>query len=386
MFSGINFLSIFLIAESLGVSEFAHFALLHTVGLFIGGILVALIVDPLFILISSGKKLKSNRAIYLWFSVVLICLPVNYFIKDIDIESKIAEFLIIMYYAVIFSLYLLFRKLQFLKKNRKVGLYAAITYMIAVIVLLPVCLKQNSSYIFLFNVMAVLMIFPILVFFPYIIKDDELVLKKEDGDAISANDCFHSGKWLAISSILYWIATQAYVPILVSLDQDRTAGIMRLVQNLMMPLVQVVTLLSNKSVPKIARSNHPRNGMKNIKSVFFRSSLVYVILLASSAPWLLSNYYDEPVFDFLKFIVAIGCIQIFDSLKSSMCVYFNAINDTKSIFISRFLSIIVGLIPVLLVENQPFIEIYSFMLLAALCNWIFLEYLFYQNGKAIDEN
>ncbi|GJL63584.1 MAG: hypothetical protein NPIRA04_22380 [Nitrospirales bacterium] len=158
------------------------------------------------------------------------------------------------------------------------------------------------------------------------------------------------GKWLLLGSIPNWLSKIAFIPLLGALLGLSQAGAFRALQNLILPVQQVLVAIGLFFLPWLSKSKEKKSAVffqkssKNITWISLSIVLVYVIPLIlfgeEVLQWLYQNEYYQSVSFLLPLFVLVALLS---SITQAWGTMFKAMEWTYGIFLSKLIGALVTL-------------------------------------------
>lgn len=293
-FSASNFIFNVLLARWLPEAEYGAFSVSFVVYLFITGFHNAILLEPISVL-GTGKYasrlkqyLQAQYKIHFFFTLLLsvLTISITQLLYSLGIISTLL-YSAIQGAGVFLPLMLiiwLIRRIYYILGQPQVSFFVSLTY----------ALTLGLAAI-LFNRWIG---FQGHLFFPYLIYGAAslvaflfLILFQQDNQKqSSAHQCFSTrallseqwtfGRWLVLGNILYFIGNQIQfllVGLMLSLGES---GVFRAMQNVMLPMMQIITAISSFSLPNVSRSFGEKKPEKMQHTSF--GVMTVLVLLAGS--------------------------------------------------------------------------------------------------------
>jgi O-antigen/teichoic acid export membrane protein len=170
------------------------------------------------------------------------------------------------------------------------------------------------------------------------------------------------GRWLAASSVSYWLGAAAYLPLSAAIIGLDAAGAMRAIQALFQPLEQVIGSLGMLLVPAVAR-RRASGGVSVVRSLSYRIAGIYVAVAVSYAAllvpisdWALDQLYAGRYGDYQWMVPVLAMGSILASAASALVIGLNSVERTDAVFLGRaagaVASLVIG-IPLLVFWQLP---------------------------------
>ncbi|MEO8324591.1 MAG: oligosaccharide flippase family protein, partial [Nitrospirota bacterium] len=325
--SGAGFILHVLLARWLLLHDYGIFAMVYSVFLFLSGIHNALILEPMSVLASehNQEQLRDyiTHSIWLHFflSIALSSLLLLCGFGLIGLHNPMGEPLIGLAFAgPLILLFWLLRRACYLDGRAHLAMHASLLYSMFLFVgLWAIRITEVAS-----PLTALLMLgissMSASIFLVWLLRIDvRILLLGCSRTMLAALFLKHwtYGKWVVGSSFVHWAGTAGYVPLIGSLLGFSQAGALRAIQNLILPLQQILAGLANLWLPLNAKllveqgkESLKANLHKMISGTLVFSAVYLVLILAFSKPILTLLYgsgrYEG--FEWLNYYLAIFVI------------------------------------------------------------------------------
>ncbi len=293
LFSGSNFLLNIVLVRILQPEMYGAYVVMASVLLFVATVSSSLVLEPMLVIgqvYYKDKIVQYQRAVVLLqvliaLSIVIILSFFFVFIRIITHSTDIsfsgllfAIPFILLYYTLRFFCYtsgrtdIAFRVTALYTVAMFLGLFVAwfFTVISAVTVFLILGVSSGSISIVFFHFLKINFSF---TFFSQ--------NKKFIGDVAKRHWTY--GRWILGSNTFSWISNYAYALVLAASVGLGASGIYRALENLVLPIEQLLTLTGNFMIPQISRERS--RGRSYVYSMTFRIACVLVscVLLYGSA-------------------------------------------------------------------------------------------------------
>jgi O-antigen/teichoic acid export membrane protein len=156
------------------------------------------------------------------------------------------------------------------------------------------------------------------------------------------------GKWLVASALVYWLSGAVYLPLLGGIVGLEAAGALRAMQNLVLPLEQIIVALGLLFVPWVARGrterglDFARGASRKICAVYASLSLVYLCFIVAAGRRGIDLLYGADGYGHYAWILPwLALASLLASTGHGLVVGLNAAEQPRGIFWSRTSSALV---------------------------------------------
>jgi O-antigen/teichoic acid export membrane protein len=354
-YSATNFALTILFASWLPLDGFGRYVVVWTVSLFIEAIQISMIIDSLPAIVSRhGRRNRQRMDIAALWVIIGFSL-----VSSLFLAGAAAVFLVLSkpHYAVplfilalvnpLQRLYLFFRRLCYIRDRQPVAATAALAY--GAMSLAGVCLLWFFNAISVGSALVVLGLgsaAAILVIYSAGLIPT-VTIRPANVVWLAAN-IWSTGRWLAPASVISWLISWGVFPLVAIVSGPSSAGIVRALQNLLTPIVQVNSALNLAILPRVADkvadhgAPYARRFAMRTTTVFSMIGLAYCALILAAAPFVLPALYKKPEIAasaFLLWPLSLGIVCEATRIASSMSLL--ATRRTRVVFLARLASLTV---------------------------------------------
>lgn len=352
LISGAGFALHVLLARWLLPNDFGVFALVFSIFLFLSGLHNALILEPVSVLASSHNQEQLRdyiiHSIWLHFflSIGLSLLILICGFGLIWLQNPMGEPLIgLAFGGPLILLFWLLRRACYLDGRSQLAMHASLLYSLSLCINLWGMWKAGTpsplnAILILGTSSAVASIFLI-----WLLKIDVRILLFGCSRAVLTSlfsKHWTYGKWVVGSSFVHWAGTAGYVPLIGSLVGFSEAGTLRAIQNLILPLQQILAGLANLWLPLNAKllvehgkQSLKRNTHKMIIGTLIFSGLYILVIVIFSKPIIALLYgagrYDQ--FEWLNYYLAL--FAIIGVIAQGLSIALKALQRPDCVFYSQ---------------------------------------------------
>lgn len=350
--SGAGFILHILLARWLLPNDYGVFAVVFSIFLFLSSFHNALILEPMSVLTSSHEPVQLRDYIthsiwlHLFLSVALTILLLVSGFGLVFLHNQMGEPLIGLAFAgPLILLFWLLRRACYLDGRAQLALHASLLYSLFLFVgiwtmqqveavspltaILVLGISSAAASIVLIWLLGINV--KTLLFGSSRIVLASLFLKH-----------WGYGKWVVGSSFVHWAGTAGYVPLIGSLVGFSQAGALRAIQNLILPLQQILAGLANLWLPLNAKllieqgkESLRANLHRMIGGTLIFSALYLILVLAFSKPILTLLYglgrYDQ--FEWLNYYLAV--FVIIGVIGQALAIALKALQRPDCVFYSQ---------------------------------------------------
>lgn len=352
LISGAGFVLHIALARWLAQSEYGVFAIVFSIFLFLSGFHNALILEPMSVFSSSCNQLELRdyitQSIWLHFflsvglSIILLCSGVGLLL----LRNRMGEPLIgLAFSAPLILLFWLLRRACYLDGRAHLAMHASLFYALFLFVGLWAVQKwEVASPLTAIIVLGISSAAASLLLTGLLRINVKTLLVGCSRIVVAALLLKHwsYGRWVVGSSFVHWAGTAGYVPLIGSLIGFSQAGALRAIQNLILPLQQILAGLANLWLPLNARLLIERGKeslRNNLHKMIIGTLLLCIpyllIILFFSKPILTllfgSGRYDQ--FEWLNYYLVI--FAIIGAVGQGLSIALRALQRPDCIFYSQ---------------------------------------------------
>lgn len=358
-FSGTNFVLSILLARWLAPDLYGIFALSFAIYLFFSGIYNAIILEPISVFATSKyheqfhQYLSSQFAIHFIVTgilggfIICVALILNY----LNVwESILVKALFGVGVSLPFLLLLwLVRRVYYIIQSPSDALVS--TFIYSVSTLMGALILNSSIYrgnIFLWYVLigSASLLSSIPVFF-------SKKLKVFSEQAFSNWKTFFReqwlfGRWIVLATLLYSLGTQTQIFLTASFLGLHAAGAFKAVQNVMLPMFQIVAAVSTLMLPPISleygRKNYEEMRSKSLRvaGLLVFIAIGYEITLLFGAKHIDHFLYDAKYTDFVWLLPVIGLIPLLNAFQTGFSLILRSLQKPIYYIIDKSISAFIG--------------------------------------------
>ena len=352
VFSGTNFILNILLARWLQPHEYGSFVLALSIFLFISGFHNALILEPMNTVgvarFTYDARTYVGKTIWLHFALTLsvsILLLSASIILDIMGSSFAANLYSISTALPLILLLWLLRTTCYIKTEPYIALRGSAIYFL--LLSTGMLLLKKFNWLSPSNAFLITGFVSVIVSI-YLIKVlglnlNYVVLFKSSPkfrNILSAH--WRYGRWVSGSAAMHWLSGSVYLPMVGFIVGLSQLGALRAVQNLVLPLDQIMTAIGMLLLPWFAM-RFETNGKfwlkrRIIKVIcfFFSVSLLYIILMFFSGPRLITILYGDKYSIQYNWMIPYLCIIAFVGTKNQLLyIFLKTFQKPNVIFLSQ---------------------------------------------------
>ncbi len=357
LLSGANFLLGVFAARWLSQEEFGAFAVAFATYLFALGLNSALVTEPMRVLMwKRGEDPREYRRAVNWLQVIcslvagillaLVALVLHGF------DSPVWRPLLALAVFAPVTLGLYFLRLGCYLHGRarsavRISLIYAVTLLVGAAALRHFGTARADSIVLLMGVSALVAVLSVGT--PRLYQRASVRPRWTELQSV-IREHWHFGRWLAASSISYWLGAAAYLPLSAGLIGLDAAGAMRAVQALFQPLEQIIVSLGMLFLPAVAR-RRPSGGVpvvrllsRRISAIYVTVAATYVALLWPISGWVLNKLYAGRYDDHQWMVPVFGLSSMLACAAYGLVLGLNALERTDAVFFSRVAGAIASLV------------------------------------------
>jgi O-antigen/teichoic acid export membrane protein len=352
LISGAGFLLHILLARWLLINDYGVFAVVFSIFLFLSSFHNALILEPMSVLASehTPEQLRDyiTHSIWLHFflSVVLSILLLFSGFGLMFLQNPMGEPLIGLAFAgPLILLFWLLRRACYLDGRAHLAIHGGFVYSLFLLVGILVIQRAEITTPLTAVLLLGISSMAASIILVWLLKIDVKILLFGCSRVVLTSlfsKHWKYGKWVVGSSFVHWAGTAGYVPLIGSLAGFSEAGALRAIQNLILPLQQILAGLANLWLPLNAKLLIEQ-GKKSLKANLHKMiigtltfSVFYLITIVSfSKPIITLLYgpgrYDQ--FEWLNWYLA--AFAIIGVVGQSYSLALKALQRPDSVFYSQ---------------------------------------------------
>ncbi|PJC68117.1 hypothetical protein CO015_05170 [candidate division WWE3 bacterium CG_4_8_14_3_um_filter_42_11] len=363
--SGASFIFNVLLARWLIPGEYGAFAVVFSIFLFFSGFHNALVLEPMSVI--GSAKYKNNFPNYLGLlvciqiilifilSLILLLLVIPLSIKGNQILPALWGLIISGPFMLLFYF---MRRTWYLKMRPEMAVITSLIYTFFLLSGLTIAkVKGWLSPFSAFIIMGLASLGTVLLLWDF----SSIRLKAKN--ILSANPGIKSvfiehwgyGKWIVGCAFVYWLIGSAYLPLIGTFAGLSEAGAFRAIQNLILPVNQILTALGLLFLPWVSakRVTFGNGYLKNfsLKITVFMVGLTiaYLLLPIIGGRWLVPLFYGEGRYDsYLWLIPYLGGIALLGAATQGFALSLKAAKYPNTIFFSQaggaFVTLTLGIV------------------------------------------
>jgi O-antigen/teichoic acid export membrane protein len=161
-----------------------------------------------------------------------------------------------------------------------------------------------------------------------------------------AGRCWRSGRWLMATSIVFWLGNVGLIPVAGYLYGVEASGALRIVQNLMNPLVQTTAAVSTVILPHAAAKLKATTPQAIIRTTwlcvaaFAALSLLYGIFLTTAGETLARWLFPNAMNGITTGVLAVSSLGgVADSVRLGVAVPLLALSQTQAFLSTRLFAL-----------------------------------------------
>lgn len=295
LMSGANFLLNVLLAKWIAPDEYGLFAIIFSLFLFLSGFHNALLIEPLVVIgpIRYYTQLPNYLTIVVvvHFVFALGSIIVSLLIFPIIVtwwQKEVSLWVLLALNAAVFFvlLFWLLRRAAYLNGRAALATLGSFAYLIALVIITLLLYKQDwITVVTAYWIMSVASLFGTVIYWQKL--GINLRYVKESINRLTVKNIFiehwHYGKWIIAGTLAYSFSTLIYIPLVGILVGLAESGVIKAMQNLIQPVLQVAAALSIFFVPwlssqrNIYGSNYPLLVLPKILLVFLGTALAFFL-------------------------------------------------------------------------------------------------------------
>ena len=156
------------------------------------------------------------------------------------------------------------------------------------------------------------------------------------------------GRWIILATFLYSVGTQTQIFITASYLGLHAAGAFKAVQNVMLPMFQVVASVSTLMLPSVSlefgRSNYTAMRSKSFRvaGILALVAILYETMLLFGAKYINLFLYDANYTQFVWLIPVIGFIPLLNAFQTGFSLILRSLQKPVYYIIDKAISAFVG--------------------------------------------
>lgn len=358
-FSGTNFILSILLARWLTPDLYGIFALSFTIYLFFSGLYNAIILEPISVFATSKfhdqfeQYLSGQFALHFIVTGVLgglvICVVGIFYFLNIWGDLMIRALFGVGVSLPFLLLLWLVRRLFYIKQNPAGALRSTFIYftctMLGAYVINSSAYRENIFLWFLLiGLTSLLGSIPILFSRKLKIFSRQVIAKWRE----YLHDQWLFGRWIILATFLYSVGTQTQIFITASYLGLHAAGAFKAVQNVMLPMFQVVASVSTLMLPSVSlefgRSNYTAMRSKSFRvaGILALVAILYETMLLFGAKYINLFLYDANYTQFVWLIPVIGFIPLLNAFQTGFSLILRSLQKPVYYIIDKAISAFVG--------------------------------------------
>lgn len=358
LFSGANFILSMLLARWLIPSEYGSYSIGFSIFLFVAGFQNAFLLEPMTIIGPSQHlgHLKDYNAVILRLQLCLsllvsiVMLLLATVMKMMNNATLGNLFIIISLSSPFILLFWITRRIPYTEQKPSSATLGTLVYMILTISLLLIFRYYNQTLTpgLAYVILALASFIAALALFAAL--KINLSVDRQTVSALTVTfENWRYGKWIAITSIVYWLSGDIYILLSAGFLGLEEAAALKALQNLVMPLNQIITALGLVLLPWTAGRLHQlsKHKMKkeilSISLIFSIVSVVYLFLLMTFSDTIIRLLYNQQYISYSWLLPYIGLASLITIFGSGYQIGLKSQQKSKAIFISYTVSAIAAI-------------------------------------------
>jgi len=356
IFSGSNFILNVLLARWLSPSDYGVFALGFAVYLFVSGFHNAMILEPMSIFAAS--KYPDRLDVYfssqfafhfivtaiLGILVIIVSFALNYW--------QFGEFLfsqallgVGMFLPMTLLMWIV-RRSYYLLKRPSSALFATVVYSVCLLAGAFLLQSHVKSLFWWFALMGIAsFVGSLAMLFDRIGRLD--FGRLPEWKPILMDQWFF-GRWIALATVFYSIGSQIQIFLAASLLGFEAAGAFRALQNLLLPMVQILTAIGTLSLSsltfKFGKGDYKGMSQKSLQvaGVLIVIALVYELILWQESEWIVALLYNGKYSEFTWLIPLVGLVPLIQALQIRYSLVLRALQEPKFYLADKLFAAVCG--------------------------------------------
>ena len=341
LFAGANFIANLLLARWMTPEEYGVFTVLFALLLLVGTMHSAFWIEPM--LVYGKKKFNTELPRYLSFVAgngflatsfaALILVASGIVISFIDDTISIGMMLpLLLAVPVILTMWLL-RRACFVCDQPRLAVIGATLY--ALLVLLGVSSFKFNEILSVHSIFILLAVISLIVgaFFMKALA----MTTQPSVDSIYVKDVsalhMNYGRWGLWVGLLIWVLGNFYFVVLAYFDSAASAGALRAVWNLYMPLLHAFAAISVAVIPLLAEKEGAHSGgIRLVLIIALSVSFSYLVVLAIFSDPILNLLYDQKYSGQTQVVIGLGLMTMAYGIIAMYSTILRAREKMKSLF------------------------------------------------------
>lgn len=272
--------------------QYGLFAIVFSIYLLLLSLNQALVLEPLSIV--GMTRYKDNRVIYFKkISIIQFIISVGLSLLMLIVAAVFYFTGNELYYSLIaliiagpfISMFFLARRFCYLLFTPGIAFAGTVIYVSLLLLIYSWLFQTNQVSTFnVFLLFGVTSLASSIVIMIIIQKKFPSLLKSVVSSKIVIYKHWNLGKWLVASSAVGWLSSSIYFPLVASLSGLEATAAFKAIDNLLLPMQQVITALSLIIIPKVtAQANRNRLFLRNVSIkltiVFTFLVIIYLLVL-----------------------------------------------------------------------------------------------------------
>jgi O-antigen/teichoic acid export membrane protein len=360
LFSGSNFVLNILLARWLSPSAYGAFSIAFAAYLFFSGFHNALILEPMSVFgtakyFNNLKNYISNQfVIHVIVSVVVgvFVLLLGYILLYFHLVN-VAISQCIIYLGIFLPLMLLMwvaRRACYVLGKSSWAVFGSLVYSILLLGGINIIHYNNvdSNMILCFAVMGFASLIGSCLIIGLIRFGYFSVLHNKLSWRNLLNEQWLFGRWIVLAAFFYFLGSQIQVFFTASMLGLESAGAFRAVQNLILPMLQILAAVTTMIFPSIAfefgRCDYEAVRRKSIRFVIIMVviSIFYELILLVGADWIDRNLYNGKYTDYGWLIPLMGLAPVINAFVAGFSLILRSLQKPHFYLIDKILAAIIG--------------------------------------------
>ncbi len=363
LFSGSNFILNILLVRWLGAEKYGAFSLGFSIFLVGSGFYNGFLLEPVSVL---GSRHLGDRFYYytkvilnihfivtVVFSLIVVIIGFAFHATNPLLSSTFYGLSIGLPFML---LYWLFRQVCYIQMNPTRAFWGSLLYAILLITFI-ICLKKINliSSFSSFIIMALASLLTVLAFWPRTknsLHNQTFASRKQIQIIVKENYAY--GKWVILTAIFYSISTFLYPPLIAYFLSLNETGLLKAMQNLVLPLQQTLTAFSLLFLPWLTRKKIESGTLlifhrvNQLGILYLLITGVYLTLLIIFGDQILRLVYQSAQLDSYIWVLPFLCLTtLFTTIYSVSSITIRVLERPDAIFranvASALFTVVVGI-------------------------------------------